>query len=122
MQETAVAKTRAVEIAIELDDGGNFVYRPALLWAKPNDLISWLCKQGDFTVSFPERSPFEKVMTIQGSQGNATRAVQVRPDVEPHVYHYHVAVAVPTAEDKAIRPGEVTIFVDSGCPGIGNSG
>jgi plastocyanin len=120
MQETAVAKTGAVEIVIELDDGANFVYRPALLKAKPNDLISWRCDQGDFTVSFPERSPFGKV-TIQGSRGNSTDSQRVRPDVEPRVYHYHVAVAVPTPNEKAKRSGEVRIFVDSGCPGIGVS-
>ncbi len=108
-----------IKIRIELD-GGNFVYHPALLQANQGDLISWRCDQGDFTVSFPERSPFDNV-TIQGSQGNPTLPEQIRGDAEPRVYHYHVAVAVPTSNEKAKHRGEVTIFVDSGCPGIGVS-
>ncbi len=117
MLETVEAKTKPVEIGIELDKQGQFVYRPALQQANPDDSITWSCKAGDFTVSFPERSPFDSV-TIHGVQGVPTKAEPLRKNVEPGVYHYHVALAVPTPNGKAIHSGEVTILVDSGCPGV----
>ncbi len=117
MAHTATAKSRTVEIGIELDKQGHFVYLPALQQAKEHDSITWSCDAGDFTISFPERSPFDSV-TIHGIKGVPTNAERFREDVEPGVYHYHVALAVPTPNEKAIHSGEVTILVDSGCPGV----
>ncbi len=117
MAQSATAKSRTVEIGIELDTQGQFVYRPALQQAKEHDSIKWSCDAGDFTVSFPERSPFDKV-TIYGSQTGGTDPQSVRDPIEPGVYHYHVAVAVPTPNEKPKRPGGVRIHLDSGCPGI----
>ncbi len=110
---------RAQPIKIKVNKG-DFIYEPALLHANGETLIRWRCDDGDFTVSFPERTPFDRI-TIQGSQGKLTEPVQFRPDADPGVYHYHVAVAVPTSNEKAKHRGEVTIFVDSGCPGVANS-
>ncbi len=115
MGHPATARPQAVRIGVEIDERGNFIYRPALLHASPQDSISWRCDQGDFTVSFPGRTPFEKV-NIHGFKGEDTEPEPFQDDVEPGVYHYHVAVAVQTQNAKGLQA--TRIHVDSGCPGI----
>lgn len=102
-------------IEIHVDNRGNFTYFPALLHATPKDRISWLSNDGDFTVSFPEKTPFKKV-DFQGIRGQTTPSEHFRPRVDPGVYHYRVAVA-RQVQIRGSRRG-VTVFLDSGCPGI----
>lgn len=115
MGQPVTAKPQPVRITVEIDKEGNFIYRPALLRASREDSISWRCDQGDFTVSFPGRTPFEKV-NIHGFQGEDTNPEPFQDHVELGVYHYHVAVAVQTQNAKGLKA--TRIHVDSGCPGI----
>ncbi len=110
-------KDHPVVIEVKVNTG-DFTYYPALLNAKPGDTITWECKQGPFTISFAEGSPFGVVdiassatakegLWIASTRNILNRDGEIR-DVPPHrVYHYQVAVF---AKDK--------VFMDSGCPGV----
>ncbi len=103
---------RPLSIKIEVEPkSGDFTYHPALLHADRDDSVSWQCKNGEFTVSFPERTPFKSVSI--SSKEKETAPQQFRKEAEPGVYHYHVAVAVQAADLTGIK-----VFVDSGCPGV----
>ncbi len=114
-----------INIVIKVDPDGNFTYVPALLRARPGDQISWSCDNGEFTVSFDQGTPFddrEFHSCPAGGTGSVPRrtAAQTIQARERRVYHYHVAVALPTGRvGKKVRSNAVKVYMDSGCPGIG---
>lgn len=101
----------AVDNKIDVDGFGNFTYGFALLTLpyKGEEEVRWHSPH-QFTVSFPEGSPFPLV-TIESkpTKGSEWEAFSGRfSPPAPRIYHYHVAV----------RLTEGQIFVDGGCPGV----
>jgi plastocyanin len=94
-------------IHIEVDPNGHITYRPAVLRAKPGDTVSWHSDDGQFALSFHERSPLGSTY-IEGQSKTPTARQAITPQA---MGEFHYSVALRTDRDGRI-------WMNSGCPEI----
>lgn len=102
-------------IRIEIDENGNFTYRPSGLHICHTDTVTWTCADGPFAVSFMDRSPLVR-LDAQGTQSSAgwsTQPLPVAASARPG--HYHYAVALYTDNE---GKGPIRVHLDASCPEI----
>jgi plastocyanin len=95
-------------VKIQTDANGNMTYTPAVLRARPGDNVVWVCADGDFALSFNERTPFERPGGYFQGHRDAQTPPQVIAATASGSYHYHVAV----------RRDDGMIWFNSGSPEI----
>ena len=99
-----------VDIAVVPDGSdsaaAHLVYTPAVLRARPTDIVQWTCGNGPFVIQFLRNTPLKKVH-IHSSGSRGTEPIFVPQDAPAGRYPYAVAVSA----------GE-TVYIDAGCPEI----
>jgi|HubBroStandDraft_1064217.scaffolds.fasta_scaffold37907_3 plastocyanin len=98
------------QIAVTVDNNGNFTYSPSTLHVQPGDTVEWQCPT-PFTIMFKDDGTPIGNMTLYGQAsgpGYATSPATVCAGASGH-FHYAVAVWSP-ANNK--------VQLDSGCPDL----
>ncbi len=83
-------------IWIDVDEHGNFTYRPSGLHI-PRDStepVIWECALGPFAVAFKDGTPFGQVEAQGTWDGTRWRTDPIQLDPQAKRGHYHYAVAV----------------------------
>ncbi len=99
-------------VRIRAQANGNFSYVNGLILASRGEQVRWSCNHPNFTISFSEGTPFDRLQ-FESTSGEI-EAQAIRDDAELKEYHYKVAVAVqlPTAR------GAIKILLNGGCPEV----